>query len=155
MSILDISKTLMCEFWYNYIKPKNQEKAKLCFMVTDGFIIYIQTKDFYEDIANNIEKWFDTSNCDEDDKKPLAIGKNKKVIGLFKDELGGKIIKEFAGPRAKTYAYLIDDNTEHKKAKGKKRCIIKREFMFKNYRDCLLNNAYYPKIETKIKKWLS
>ena len=93
MSILDISKTLMYEFWYDHIKPKYQDKAKLCYMDTDSFIFYIKTEDFYKDIANDVEKWFDTSNYDKDDKKPLPIGKNKKVNGLFKGELEGKIIK--------------------------------------------------------------
>ena len=83
MSILDISKTLMYEFWYDYIKPKYQDRAKLCYMDTDSFIIQIETEDFYKDIATNVEKWFDTSNYDEDDKRPLPIGKNKQVIGLF------------------------------------------------------------------------
>ena len=87
MSILDISKTLMYEFWYDYIKPKYQDKTKLCYMDTGSFIIQIKNEDFYEDISNNVEKQFDTSNYDEDDKRPLLIGKNKKVIGLFKDEL--------------------------------------------------------------------
>ena len=91
MSILDISKTLMYEFWYDYIKPKYQDKAKLCYMDTDSLVIHIKTEDFYEDIANDVEKWFDTSNCNEDDKRPLPIGKNKKVIGLFKYELTGKL----------------------------------------------------------------
>ena len=83
MSILDISKTLMYEFSYDYIEPKYQDKAKLCYMDTDSFVIHIKTEDFYEDIANDVEKWFDTSNYDENDKRPLPIGKNKKVIGLF------------------------------------------------------------------------
>ena len=91
MSILDISKTLMYEFWYDYIKLKYKEKAKLCYMDTDSFIIHIKTEDFYKDIANDVERWFDTSNYDENDKRPLPIGKNKKVIGFLKDELGGKI----------------------------------------------------------------
>ena len=104
MLILDISKTLMYEFWYHYIKPRYRDKAKLCYMDTDSFIIHIKTKDFCEDIADDVEKWFDTSNYDEHDKRPLPIGMNKKVIGLMKDELGGKIIKESVGLRAKTYA---------------------------------------------------
>ena len=83
MSILDISKTLMYEFWYDYIKPKYEDAAKLCYMDTDSFIIHIKTEDFYEDIANGVEKCFHTSNYDENDKRPLPIGKNKKVIGLF------------------------------------------------------------------------
>ena len=63
---------------------------------------------FYEDITNDVERWFDTSNFDENDKRPLPIGKNKKVPGLFKDELGGRIVIEFVGIRPKTWAYLID-----------------------------------------------
>ena len=122
MSILGISKTLMYEFSYDYIKPKYHYKAKLCDMDTDSFIIHIKTEDFYEDIANDVEKWFDTSNYDEDDKRLLPTGKNKKLICLFKDELGGKIIKEFVGLRAKIYACLIDDNNEYKKAKETKKC---------------------------------
>ena len=105
MSILEISKTLMYEFWCDYIKSKHQDEAKICYMDTDSFIIPIKTEDFYKDIANDVEKWFDTFNYDEDDKRPLPIGKNKKVIGLFKDKLGGKITKEFVGLRAKANAY--------------------------------------------------
>ena len=110
----------MYEFWYDYIKPKYQDRAKLCYMDTDSFVIHIKTKDFYEDIANDVEKWFGTSKYDEDDKRPLPIGKNKKVIGIFKDELGRKIMIEFVGLIAKTYAYLMDDDSENKKAKGRK-----------------------------------
>ena len=92
MSILDISKTHMYEFWYDYIKPKYGDRAKLCYTDIDSFVIYIVTEDFYEDIGNDVERWFDTSNFDENDKIPLPIGKNKKVPGPFKYELGGKII---------------------------------------------------------------
>ena len=93
LSILEISKTLMYEFWYDYMEPKYSDKVKLCYMNTDSFIMQIKTKDFYKDIANDVEKRFDTSNykCD----RPLPTGKNKKVIGLMKDELGGKIMTEF------------------------------------------------------------
>ena len=120
MSILDISKTLMYEFWYDYIKPKYQDKAKLCYMDTDSFVIHIKTEDFYKDIANDVGKWFDTSSYDENDERPLPIGKNKKVLGLFKDELGGKIMKLFAPVRAETWAHIMDDDSEKKKAKGTK-----------------------------------
>ena len=115
MSILDISKTLMYEFWYDYIKSKYGDRAKLCYTDTDSFVIYVITDDFYKDIASDVEKWFDTSRYDENDERPLSIGKNKKEIGFFKDELGGKIMKEFAGLRANTYAYLMDDDSEKKK----------------------------------------
>ena len=109
MSILDISKTPMYEFWYDNIKPKYGDRANLCYTGTDSFVIYIKSEDFFEDISNDVERWFDTSNYDENDKRPFPIFKNKKVTGLFKDELGGKIIKEVVALRAKTYAHLIDD----------------------------------------------
>ena len=99
MSILDIRKTLMYEFWYDDLKPKYKDNAKLCYMDTDSFVINI----FTEDINNDAERWFDTSNYDKNDKIPLQIGVNKKVIGIFKDELGGKIMKEFCELRAKRY----------------------------------------------------
>ena len=118
MSILDISKILMYEFWYDYINPKYGDKAKLCYADTDSFIIHIKTEDFFEDISNDVEKWFYTSNYDINDKRPLPIGKNKKIPGLFKDELGGKIIIEVVAIGPNTYAYLTDDGIEHKELKN-------------------------------------
>ena len=78
----------MYKFWYDYFKPKYRDRAKLCYTDADGFIINIITEDILEDISNDVEKWFDTSNYDKNDKIPLPIGKNKKVPGLFRDELG-------------------------------------------------------------------
>ena len=78
MSILDITKKIKYEFWYDYIKPKYRDKAKQCYMDTDSFIIHIKTKDFYKDIAYDFEKVFDTSNYKVD--RPLPRGMNKKVI---------------------------------------------------------------------------
>ena len=103
MSILDTSTILMYEFWYNYIRPKYRTKAKLCYTDNGSFIIYLKTEDFFEDISNDVEKWFDTSGYNKKDKIPLPIGKNKKVPGLFKDELGGKIMTEFVALRPTTY----------------------------------------------------
>ena len=151
MSILDISKTLMYEFWYDYIKPKYQDRAKLCYMDTDSLIIHIKIDNFYKEIANDVEKQFDTSNYDDNDKRPLPVGKNKKVIGLFEHELGGKIIKEFVVPREKTYSYLTDDDSEDEKAKGTKKCVIKRRLMFGNYTDCLFNDKTILKSQQKFK----
>ena len=94
-AILDISKTLMYEFWYNYIKPMYCDKANLCYTDTDSLVMHIKTEDFYKDIANDIETLFDTSNYNKKDDRSLPIGKNKKVIGMLKDELGGKIMTEF------------------------------------------------------------
>ena len=121
MSILDISKTLMYEFWYDYIGRKYRDKAKLCYTDTNSFIINIKTENFFEDISNDVERWFDTSNYDKNDKRPLPVGKNKKVPGLFKDELGGKIITEVLALRPKTYAYLTDGGSDHKKARVTKK----------------------------------
>ena len=143
MSILDISKMLMYEFWYDYVKPKYKDKAKLCYMDTDSFVINIFTEDFFEDINNDVERWFDTSNYDKNDKRPLPIGKNKKVPGLFKDELGGKIITEVVALRPKTYAYLTDDGSNHKKAKGTKKCVIKKKLCLKITKiACLIIKLY-------------
>ena len=88
LSILKISKLLMYEFWYDYMKPKYGNNVKSCYMDTDSFIMNIKTEDFYKDIANDVEKRFDMSNYEVN--RPLLTGKNKKVIGLMKDELGGK-----------------------------------------------------------------
>ena len=118
LSILDISKTLIYEFWHNYIKPKYQNNAKLCYMDTDSFITHIKTEDFYKDIADDIKNRYDTSNYEVD--RPLPKETNKKVIGLMKDELGGKIITEFVALRPKTYSYLTDDDINIKKVKGTK-----------------------------------
>ena len=86
MLILDISKTLTYEFWYDYIKAKYQNKAKLCYMDTDSFIIHIKAEDVHEDIANDVKKWYDTSNYNENDKRPVPRGMNEKVIGYSNDE---------------------------------------------------------------------
>ena len=126
--ILEISKLLMYEFWYDYMKPKYGNNLKLCYMDTDSFITNIKTEDFYKDISNDVEKRFDTSNYEVN--RPLSTGKNKKVIGLMKDELGGKSITEFIALRSKTYSYLTDDCKEDKKAKGTKNCVIKRMIKF-------------------------
>ena len=138
LSILEISKLLMYEVWYDYMKPKDGNNVKLCYMDTDSFIMNIKTKDFYKDIANDVEKRFDISNYEVN--RPLPIGKNKKVIGLIKDELGGKIITEFITLRPKTYSYLTDDCKEDKKAKGTKKCVIKRMIEFNDYKKCLLKD---------------
>ena len=138
LSILEISKILMYEFWYDYMKPKYGSDVKLCYMDTDNFIMNIKTNDFYEDIANDVENRFDTSNYEVN--RSLPTGKNKKIIGLMKDELGGKIITEFVTLRPKTYSYLTDDGKEDKKAKGTKKCIIKKMIQFNDYKKCLLND---------------
>ena len=151
MTIIDISKTLMYEFWYGYLKPKYGDKIKLCYMDTDSLIPLIKTKDFYEDIANDVEKRFDTSNYEVD--RPLPMGKNKKIIGLMKDERGGKIMIEFVALRPESYAYTVDvdKNNEVKKAKRTKRCVIKEKLKFEEYGDCLLNAKAVLKSQQRFK----
>ena len=123
----------------------------LCIVIKQNLVIHIKTEDFYKDIASDVEKWFDTSNYNKKDNRPLPIGKNKKVIGMFKDELGGKIMIEFCALRAKTYAYKLDDDTEHKKAKGTKKCIVKTELMFQNYKDFLFNDKVIIKSQQRFR----
>ena len=95
------------------MKPKYGNKVKFCYMDTDSFIMNIKTNDFYEDIASDVENRFHISNYEIN--RPLPTEKNKKVIGLMKDELGGKIITEFITLRPKTYSFLTDDGKEHKR----------------------------------------
>ena len=124
----------MYDYWYNEMKPKHEDRIRLCYMDTDSFIMHIKTEDFYKDIADDVEKKYDTSNYTVE--RPLAMGKNKKVIGMMKDELGGKIMKKFIGLRPKCYSYLTDDGNVDKKAKGTKKCVIKKDIMFDNYSEC-------------------
>ena len=148
-SILQISKTLMYKFWYDYMKPKHGDNVKLCYMDTDSFIMHIKTEDFYKDVADDVEKRSDTSNYEVNGSLPA--GKNKKVIGLMKDELGGKIMTEFAALRPKTYSYLLDDDGSDKKAKGTKKCVLKRRLKLNDYKDCLLNNEIVLKSKQRFK----
>ena len=138
LSILEISKILMYEFWCDYMKPKYNDNVRLCYMDTDSFIMNIKTKDFYKDISDDVDNKFDTSNYVV--KRPLLMGKNKKVIGLMTDELGGEIITEFIALRPKTYSYLTDNDKIDKKAKGTKKCVIKKMIKFDDYKKCLLND---------------
>ena len=142
--ILEISKLLMYEFWYDYMKPKYGDIVKLCYMDTGSFMMNIKTEDFYKNIANDVEKKFDISNYECD--RPLPTGKNKKVM---KDELGGRVITEFVALRPKTYSYLTDDCKEDKKAKGTKKCVIKRMIKFDDYKNCLLNSEVILKSQQR------
>ena len=147
----------MYEFWYGYLKPKYGDRIKLCYMDPDSLIPMIKTEDFYRDIANDVEKRFDTSNYKVD--RPLPTGKNKKVIGLMKDELKGRIMTEFVALRPKTYAQQIDDYGDNdddddiklKKAKGTMKSVIKRVLKFNDYQNCLLNNKVVLKLQQRFK----
>ena len=135
----------MYEFSYYYLKPKYQDNVKLCYMDADSFIIHVETNDFYEDIANDVDESFHTSKYDKNIDRPLSKGRNKKVIGKFKDELNGMLIIEFIALRAKTYAFTQinkeeEEIEEYKKAKGTKKCIIKKYLNFDLYKKALFNN---------------
>ena len=147
LSILEISKILMYEFWYDYMKSKDNDNVRLCYMDTDSFIMNIKTNDFYKDISDDVDNRFDTSNYEV--KRPLPIGKNKNVIGLMKDELGGEIITEFVTLRPKTYSYLTDDSKEDKKAKETKKCVIKKMIKLDDYKNCLLNDKVILKSQQR------
>ena len=125
LSILDLSKTVMNEFRFDYVKPKYVEKLKLCYMDPESFIVCVKADDIYKDIAEDVEKRFDTSNFELD--RPLSKEKNKKAIGLMKNKIGGQIMKEFVGLRAKTCSYLKDSNDEDKKAKGTQKVCHKKK----------------------------
>ena len=149
LCILEISKIIMYEFWYDYVKNKYGNKARLCYMDTDSFVINIKTNDFYEDISQDVNERFDTSNYTFD--RPLAKGINKKVIGLMKDDLGGGIITEFVALRPKTYSYITNDFIELKKAKGTKKCVVKKMLRFSDYKKCLFGNEPMLKSQQRFK----
>ena len=120
--------------------------VKLCYTDTDSLVMNIKTKDFYKDIAQDVEERFDTSNYDDD--RPLPKGKNKKVIGLMKDELGGGIITEFVALRPKTYSYMTDEFIE---MKGTKKCVIKKMLKFEDYKKCVFDNEPISKSQQRFK----
>ena len=138
MCILDISKTLMYDFHYNYIKRKYGGKATLLFTDTDSLMYEIETKDFYKDISADVRRRFDTSDYTPDHPSGIPSGFNKKVLGKFKDEAAGKVIDEFVGLRAKLYSYKMLEGKESKKCKGGTRSTIKKSITHEDYKKCLL-----------------
>ena len=157
-AILDLSKTLMYEFHYGYVKPKYGDPARLLFTDTDSLCYRIQTEGFYEDIAEDVPKWFDTSSYLKG--HPIG-GANKKVLGMMKDEAGGRHVTEFVGLRSKLYAFKIEgyeDRCERefcdgncddkgcignvgKKCKGVKKAVVKNSITLENYKDCLFGGV--------------
>ena len=130
----------MYKFWYDYVKSKYGENTKHCYMDTDSFIIHAKADDICKDIEEDVETRFDTSNFEID--RPFPKGKNKKVIGLMKHELGGQIMEKFVGLRA----HLEDNNDEDNKVKVTKKCFIKRKLKFKVYQNCLKAVQFENKI---------
>ena len=138
-AILDLSKTVMYEFHYDYMKQKyNSDRLRLCYMDTNSLVYHIKTKDFYADIADDVPMRFDTSGyCPN---RLLPVGMNKKVIGLMKDKLGGSIMTEFMALRPKLYSFRkLDGVEDKKKCKGIKKCVVKKTLTFDDYKNCLFN----------------
>ena len=136
-AILDLSKTLMFNFHYNYIKKKYKDKAELLFTDTDSLMYHICTKDFYKDINPDVIDKFDTSDYPTNHPSGIQTGVNKKVIGMFKDEVAGKQITHFVGLRPKLYSYKVEDEKELKKCKGIKKNVVKKSIDFDDYVKCL------------------
>ena len=136
-AILDLSKTLMFDFHYNYIKKKYKNKAELMFTDTDSLLYQIHTDDFYRDISYDILEKFDTSDYPPDHESGILTGVNKKVIGMFKDEVAGRQITKFVGLRPKLYTFKIEDGSLTKKCKGVKKNVVKKGIEFENYVECL------------------
>ena len=136
-AILDLSKTLMFNFHYNYIQKKYKHKAELLFTDTDSLMYQIYTDDFYKDISYDIETKFDTSDYPTNHLSGIKTGVNKNVIGMFKDEVAGKKITYFVGLRPKLYSFKIEKSKEVRKCKGIKKNVVKKAIEFEDHVQCL------------------
>ena len=136
-AILDLSKTLMFDFHYNYIRNKYGNKAELLFTDTDSLMYEIQTEDFYKDITDDVIYKFDTSDYPKDHPSRLSTDLNKKVIGMFKDEVAGRQITHFVGLRPKLYSFKVEGDKTTKKCKGIKKNVVKKTLDFDDYVRCL------------------
>ena len=158
-AILNKSKELMYEFFYDYLKPKYPNKIKLCYMDTDSFILDIKTDDFSEDTKEDLEKWFDTSNYYKDMILPEEYAKNaivnNKVIGKIENELGKGHMGKFLALSPEVYAYQhvnVDKTlSEDKRARGTSKAVTKKTLSFDHYKKCLFNNETVKSIQHKIK----
>ena len=127
----------MYDFHYNYIKQKHGDKAILLFTDTDSFMYEIQKEDFYKDISADVKRRFDTSDYPPNHSSGIPSGLNKTVNGMFKDEVGGDIIDEFVGLRAKLYSYKMFEGEESKKCIGVKKSVVKKGIVHEGYKKCL------------------
>ena len=154
-AILDKSKELMYKFYYDYLKPKYNDKINLLYMDTDSFVLHIETEDFFEDIKNNIHDWFDTSKYLKQLNLPLEYGVNKKIIGKMKDELFDGFMKEFIAIAPKVYGFkqFKYNNTinEFKRVKGTNRCVTNKTLNFDHLKRCLFNNETIRCVQHRFK----
>ena len=142
MCILDLSKVLMYDFHYNFIKKKYGDRAKLLFTDTDSLCYHIQTDDVYQDLYSH-KDMFDNSDYSKSSK--FFFDENKKVIGKMKDEAAGNIIISFVGLKSKMYSHLVElpdgEIKNNKTAKGIKKNVVKRDIEHKDYLSTLLNST--------------
>ena len=137
MCILDLSKTLMYDFHYNYLKKKYNNRARLLFTNTDSLTYEIEAEDVYKDFWND-KDMFD--NSDYPESSPYHCNVNKKIIGKFKDEACGIPITEFIGLKSKMYSYVKDNEKGGRTAKGIKKNVIINNIKHEDYRNTLINN---------------
>ena len=142
-TILDLSKTVMYKFHYEYIKPMYGERARLLFTDTDSLCYAVKTEDFYKDISNDVHKMFDTTNYPENHPSGISTGVNKRVVGMMKDKSGDKQITEFAGLRSKLYAFKVWGEEEKKNCNGVNKNVVKKCMTLEYYKYCLFNNTNY------------
>ena len=138
-AILDLSKTLMFDFHYDYIREKYKNATELLFTDTDSLLYLIHTDDFYKDISKDIKRKFDTSDYPKSHPSGILTGVNKKVIRMFKDEVAGRQITHFVGLRPKLYSFKVEEVGLTKKFKGVKKNVVKRELSFEDYVQCLFS----------------
>ena len=139
-AILDLSKIVMYEFHYDYMRQKyDSHNLKICYMDTDSLVYHIKMDDFYKDISEDVSDRFDTSAHRSD--RPLSVGLNKKVIRLMKDEMDGDIIEEFIALRPKLYSFRRSGDKEEKKCKGIKKNVVKKTITFEDYKRCLFKKS--------------
>ena len=147
-SILGISKIAMCEYWYDYVKPNYGKKTKLCYIDMDSSIFHMKLEDTNAYLVGNVKKRFDTPNYEV--KRPLSIGKIKKNQA---DERWDrrKTMKVFVAQTPKTYSYFTDNGRVSKKAKGTKKCYIKQEVKFEDYKKCQESNKTIIRLQQRFR----
>lgn len=149
MAILDMSKVVMYDFFYNQLKPQYGAKVTLGYTDTDSFILEVATEDFYADMKKNITL-YDTSNYKEDNVFGMPL-RGKKVPGLFKDEQNGHIVSEFVGLRSKMYAIRTVADKTIKRAKGVKKCVLSKKLRFQDYVACVKTNCVVVEVQSSIR----
>ena len=138
---MDLSKTVMCDFHYNYIKKKYGDKTKLLFTDTDSLMYEIETQDFHKDISADVKDKFDTSNYPSNYPSGIPVGFNKKVLRMMKDETGGEIIDVFVGLMANLYSYKMLEGKESKKCERVKKYLVKKSIAHEDYKKCLFTRT--------------